>query len=229
MHSRQTRPVSANTRGVDLFDAETLADLKYRAKKQLRSRMRGLRAAHPESVLSQASQRIVATVLGLPEFESALGVGLYWPMAERREVDVRALAEAALAAHKRLYFPFLQPTGAGFRTGFAQVYSVTELEPRGQRFLEPPPTAPRAERGQIDLLIVPALAAAADGHRLGYGSGFYDATLPDFCPPACAVLVVFDFQLLGEMPVTVQDVASQFIVTERRLLAAKQQFGDESR
>ena len=219
MHSRQSRPASANTQSVDLFDPETLADLKYRAKKQLRSRMRGLRAAHPESVLAQASQRIVSSVLGLPQFGSALGVGLYWPMAERREVDVRPLAEAALAAGKRLYFPFLEPTGSGFRTGFAQVHSATELEPRGQRFFEPPRTAPRAERGQIELLIVPALAAAADGHRLGYGTGFYDATLPDFCPPACAAIVVFDFQLLAEMPVTVQDVASQLIVTERRVLA----------
>jgi 5-formyltetrahydrofolate cyclo-ligase len=206
---------------VDLFDAETLADLKYRAKKQLRSRMRGLRAAHPESVLAQASQRIVSSVLGLPEFVSARGVGLYWPMSERREVDVRPLMEAALTAHKRVYFPFLEPTGTGFRTGFAEVTSATELELRGQRFSEPPRSAPRAERGQIDVLIVPALAAAADGHRLGYGSGFYDATLPDFCPPACAVIVVFDFQLLGEMPVTAADVPSQVIVTERRVLVVQ--------
>lgn len=204
---------------MDLFDPETLADLKYRAKKQLRSRMRGLRAAYPESVLAQASHGIVSSVLSLPQFSSAGGVGLYWPMAERREVDVRPLTEAALAADKRLYFPFIEPVASGFRTGFGQVHSVSELEPQGQKFLEPPRHAPRATRGQIDLLIVPALAASGDGHRLGYGTGFYDATLPDFCPPACAVIVVFDFQLLGEMPVTNQDVASQFVVTERRVLA----------
>src|SRR6188768_1748432 len=43
-----TSPGSAKSRGVDLFDEGTLADLKYRAKKQLRLRMRGLRAAYPE-------------------------------------------------------------------------------------------------------------------------------------------------------------------------------------
>ena len=204
---------------MDLFDAETLADLKYRAKKQLRSRMRGLRAAHPEGVLAQASERIVASVLALPQFAAARSIGSYWPMSERREVDVRPLAEAALAAGKRLFFPFLEPVATGFRTGFSEVQSVSELELRGQRFHEAPPAAPRAARGDLDLLIVPALAAAADGHRLGYGTGFYDATLPDFCPPACAVVVVFDFQLLGEMPVTAQDVASQLVVTERRVLA----------
>ena len=203
---------------MDLFDAETLADLKYRAKKQLRTRMRGLRAAYPESVLAQASERIVASVLSLPQFSAARGVGLFWPMAERREVDVRPLAAAALASGKDVYFPFLEPTASGFRTGFARVRDVSELAERGQRFFEPPREAERAERGQIELLVVPALAVASDGHRLGYGSGFYDATLPDFCPPARALVVAFDFQLLGELPVTSADVASQCIVTDRRVL-----------
>ena len=203
---------------MDLFDAETLADLKFRAKKQLRMRMRGLRAAYPEAVLSLASGRIVERVLALPEFAATPSVGLFWPMADRREVDVRPIATAALAAGKKLYFPFLEPTASGFSTGFAQVNDVSELAERGQRFFEPPPEAPRAERGQIDLLIVPALAAASDGHRLGYGSGFYDATLPDFCPPGRALVVVFDFQLLGELPVTANDVASSWVVTDRRLL-----------
>lgn len=204
---------------MDLFDAETLSDLKFRAKKQLRMRMRGLRAAHPEGVLAQASARIVARVLAMPEFAAARSVGSFWPMAERREVDIRPIADAVLAAGKPLYFPFLQPTASGFNTGFAQVSAVSELAERGQRFFEPPLAAPRAERGQIDLLIVPALAVAADGHRLGYGSGFYDATLPDFCPPALAVVTVFDFQLLGELPATANDVASHWIATDRRLLA----------
>ncbi|HEX7451620.1 MAG TPA: 5-formyltetrahydrofolate cyclo-ligase [Polyangiaceae bacterium] len=203
---------------MELFDAETLADLKFRAKKQLRTRMRGLRAAHPEAVLAQASERIVQHVLALPRFQQAQSVGLFWPMAERREVDVRPLAESVLASHKRLYFPFLSPKDGGFSTGYRQVASVAELAERGQRFFEPPPETPAAARGEIDLLIVPALAASADGHRLGYGSGFYDATLPDFCPPASALVVVFHFQLLGELPVTDNDVASNVVVTDRRVL-----------
>jgi len=210
---------SAKKRAVELFDPATLADLKFRAKKQLRLRMRGLRAAHPEGLRAQAAERVVERVLALPPFQAARGVGLYWPMPERQELDVRALAAAALSAGKRIYYPYLQPKPGGFATGFREVKSVSELADRGQRFFEPPPDAPSAERGQIDLLIVPALAAAADGHRLGYGSGFYDATLSDFCPPARSLAVVYDFQLLGELPVTENDIACNWVVTDRRLLA----------
>lgn len=203
---------------MELFDPETLADLKFRAKKQLRLRQRGLRSAHAEAVLTEASSRICERVLALPEFMAASGVGLFWPMSERREVDVRPLLEAALGAGKRAYFPFLTPKAEGFQTGFRQLTNASELLDRGQRFVEPPLDAPLALRGEIDLLIVPALAAAADGHRLGYGMGFYDATLPDFCPPARAVVVLYDFGLLGELPATDNDVRCDFIVTERRTL-----------
>ncbi len=204
---------------MELFDPETLADLKFRAKKQLRQRQRGLRAAHAAAVLAEASTRICERVLALPEFTSASGVGLFWPMSERREVDVRPLLDAALAGGKRAYFPFLTPKGESFETGFRRVTNGSELADRGQRFVEPPLDAPRAARGEIDLLIVPALAAAADGHRLGYGMGFYDATLPDFCPPARAIVVLYDFGLLGELPATENDVRCDVIVTEKRTLA----------
>ena len=204
---------------MELFDAETLADLKFRAKKQLRTRLRGLRNAHPEAVLARASEQIVARVLALPEYVAAASIGLFWPLLERREVDVRPIGEATLAAGKRLYFPFMQPNAGGFRTGFARVQSTSELADRGQRFLEPDSAQPAA-RGEIELLIVPALAASADGHRLGYGAGFYDATLPDFCPPGRALVVVYHFQLLAELPVTDNDFAASSVVTERSVLQA---------
>ncbi|HEX3776632.1 MAG TPA: 5-formyltetrahydrofolate cyclo-ligase, partial [Polyangiaceae bacterium] len=187
------------------FDPKTLADLKFRAKKQLRTRMRGLRAAHPEAVLALASARVVERVRELAAFRAARSVGLFWPMLERHELDVRPLAEAALAAGKRIFYPYLLPKGDGFETGFRAIADVSELGERGQRFFEPPLALPPAERGEIEFLVVPALAASSDGHRLGYGRGFYDATLPDFCPPAKAAIVICDFQLLGELPVTEND------------------------
>jgi 5-formyltetrahydrofolate cyclo-ligase len=68
------------------------------------------------------------------------------------------------------------------------------------------------------LVVVPALAVAATGHRLGYGGGFYDAMLPDFCPPAIAVVVAFDFQLVAELPAEPHDVQCGVIVTDARTL-----------
>ena len=76
------------------------------------------------------------------------------------------------------------------------------------------------ELPKVDLIVVPALAVAPTGHRLGYGGGFYDVMLPDFCPPATAVVVAFDFQLVAELPAEPHDVACALVVTDARTLAA---------
>jgi 5-formyltetrahydrofolate cyclo-ligase len=166
----------------------------------------------------ERSLRIVAALSQLSLLQRARTVGLFWPRESHREVDLRSL-DARLRAHGvGIYYPFMDPTEYGFSTGFRRVDSVLELQPRGQAFVEPPPAAPTAARGDIDVLIVPALAVTPEAHRLGYGSGFYDATLPDLRPPAQAIIVAYSFQLLAELPTLAHDVACDLVVTDRELL-----------
>jgi 5-formyltetrahydrofolate cyclo-ligase len=104
------------------------------------------------------------------------------------------------------------------RTALRVTRSSADLAVRGGRFAEPPADAPEAARGDVELLVVPALAVAENGHRLGYGAGFYDAALPDFRPPALAVVVAYDFQLLAEVPTLAHDVPCDIVVTDARTL-----------
>jgi 5-formyltetrahydrofolate cyclo-ligase len=125
---------------------------------------------------------------------------------------------AARARGKKLYYPFLSAAGPTVRTGFRRVDQLTDLALGGSGFVEPHEGAPEARRGDIDLMVVPALAVDALGYRLGYGKGFYDATLPDFRPPARAVAVAFAFQLLSEIPREPHDVRCDTIVTDERVM-----------
>ena len=159
-------------------------------------------------------------MLALPEFSAAQGIALFASLLDGGEVDVRPLDDAARARGKRVYYPTVDRKGDRDHTALAEVRHASELAPRGRRFAEPAEGAPRAERGDVDLVVVPALAAAATGHRLGYGGGFYDAMLPDFCPPAVAVVVAFDFQLVAELPAEPHDVPCALVVTDTRTLAA---------
>lgn len=198
-------------------DPKLFAELAPRAKQQLRTRMKALRSAHPDAGLADRSARIVERVANLPDFGAARGVALFWPMLEQKEVDVRALDTLARAAQKRVYYPGFaeSPAGALF-SELRLTSSPDELAVRAHRFLEPPPSAPRAARGDVDLVVVPALAAALTGHRLGFGIGFYDSLLPDFRPPARAVVVVFDFQVLAEVPAMPHDIACDLVVSDAR-------------
>lgn len=200
------------------FQATQITELAEAAKVELRKRMRALRTAHPTDALAVRSAALVNRARSLELFQSARSVALFYPMSERKEVDLRELDAAARAAGKRVYYPFLERRGEAQVSGLRLTQSLADLEPRGSAFCEPRPEVPEATRGEIDLLFVPALAVAPSGHRLGYGAGFYDSLLPDMRPPGKAVVVAYDFQLLVELPILPHDVPCDLVLTDARSL-----------
>ncbi|QKJ18880.1 5-formyltetrahydrofolate cyclo-ligase [Microbacterium hominis] len=70
----------------------------------------------------------------------------------------------------------------------------------------------------VDLLIVPAAAVGRDGMRLGWGRGYYDKTLGsmEHCPPVYAV--VFDTEILDDVPRDLHDQPVTGVVTPTQTL-----------
>lgn len=200
-----------------LTPAERTAWVKG-AKVAMRAKLRALRTALPPIAAAARNARIIERLAAHPKLQQARAVALFWPIVERGEVDLRPLDAQLRRAGVRIYYPSMRRMADGvLETGFRLVTRVEELVVRGRSFAEPAYDAPLAERGDIDLVIVPALAAAPDGHRLGYGAGFYDATLPDVCPPAMSIVVVYDFQLLLELPTEAHDWQCNEVVTDTGL------------
>jgi 5-formyltetrahydrofolate cyclo-ligase len=206
---------------VDL-DPEFVKALLPKAKKQLRVRMKALRGALPAAARSSKSAHICRRVAEHPAFAKAQRVALFWPVSNQGEVDVRPLDTAARTAGKVVYYPFMDAAGDVLKTGFRPVRSPDDLSLGEHGFKEPPRDAPDARPGDLDLLILPALAVSENGHRLGYGSGFYDATAPEFSPPATLLAVAFDFQLLAEVPSDAHDIPAHIIITDQRTLSLRE-------
>ncbi|HUC07406.1 MAG TPA: 5-formyltetrahydrofolate cyclo-ligase, partial [Solirubrobacterales bacterium] len=71
---------------------------------------------------------------------------------------------------------------------------------------------------EIDLFVVPARAVDANGHRLGRGKGYYDATLAAASPKARRVCLVFDQQIVDLVPTEPHDARMDAICTDARWL-----------
>ena len=67
--------------------------------------------------------------------------------------------------------------------------------------------------GTADVVVVPAVAVARDGIRLGRGGGYYDRALRHARPGAVLVGVVFDDELLDELPSEAHDMRVTAVVT----------------
>jgi 5-formyltetrahydrofolate cyclo-ligase len=202
---------------VDPVDPGLELELRYRAKAALRKRARALRNSIPRDAVAERSARIAARIEGLPAIAPAREVALFWPIEGRNEVDLRPLDARLRAQGKRIAYPSIDPDTRVMT--FRLVDDPASLEERGLGFREPDPAAPEA--ASLDVVIVPALQIDPRGHRIGYGAGFYDRTIPRFCPPAVAVAVAFSFQLIPEVPITEGDVAVSLIVTDEKVLAAE--------
>lgn len=188
--------------------------LRVKVKAELRKRLRGLRKTTPAEACATRSRAIVEHLLRLDAIRTARSVALFWPIEARHEVDLRSLDETLRQRGVIVSYPAIDPE-TNVMT-FKIVSDVASLGEAGYGFAEPPVDAPDAR--PIDVVVVPAIGVAPDGHRIGYGAGYYDRALPTVSPPALKVVVAYDFQLLAEVPSTPEDVACDVVVTDVRTL-----------
>ncbi len=135
-------------------------------------------------------------------------VGLYRPLPS--ECGTGSLAAAIQSLGKEICYPAVHAGALQFRR-------ASGVFVRGALGVEEP-TGPAVELTAIDLLVVPAIAVDARGQRLGRGKGFYDRTLARFA--GVSVALVFDAQLILEVPAGELDRPVQWVCTEARLLKA---------
>lgn len=126
-----------------------------------------------------------------------------------RETDTRMILQDALAAGKTLCVPRCRRGGV---MEACRIGSLSDLRPGFFSIPEPDQNAPAVPREQIDLILVPCLAATPKGVRLGRGGGYYDRYLEGYhghtlllCPKAL---------LFEDLPSDVWDRPAEHVLTE---------------
>lgn len=134
-------------------------------------------------------------------------VALYYPMGSELSTLPLLKALATLPVSTAL------PRVSDDRLSFHLWSWGDPLEHDAFGFSCPLESAPRVSP---DLLIIPLLAFDEEGHRLGYGKGHYDKTLPLY-PDALKVGYAYEGQGVETLPRLPHDVALDFVVTNRQV------------
>lgn len=190
----------------------TSPDRAAATKTAVRARLLAGRRTRSEGERAEAATAVAAALAaGLDGIGEGATVAGYVPDAIE---PGHALLPAALSrVAGRLLLPVVPMTGAELDwaefTGELAVGRFGLLEPVGLRL-------PPAALADAVAVVVPALAVGRNGARLGRGRGYYDRALRHAAAGAVLVAVVFDDELLDDVPVEPHDRPMTAVVTPSR-------------
>ena len=191
------------------------------AKDELRKVLREHRRAHhrhPSSGHTAACEAL--TEHALEAVAGAASVATF--VSTGAEPCTRLLLERLHEAGVEVLLPVLGPHLARCWGRFRGAGDLAERAPR--RPPEPSgPTLPADAVGQVDALIIPALAVDGAGRRLGQGGGWYDRMLPLRSPQAHTFAILHPEELVpGPLPMEEHDEPVDAVITAEEwfLLAA---------
>jgi 5-formyltetrahydrofolate cyclo-ligase len=171
------------------------------------------RDALDEDFRAAASRMIVARALPVITAASPQVISLYWPI--RSEVDTATLATAMRRAEISVLLPVVEgDDGMRFRVW----REAAVLVPAGWGTRGPDASA---AEGTPQVVVLPVAGFDRNGHRIGYGKGFYDravAALHEAGGHPLLLGLAFSVQEVPLVPAEAHDRRLDFIVTERETL-----------
>ena len=167
-------------------------------KKALRSRIREQKRAMTEAEINEKSRRLGELFAASALYQAAETIYGYLPY--NQEVRTTPMLEQAILDGKRVAVP--KVIGDEMKFFYLDNFSCVELgycnipEPTGNEPEADDPTA---------LVLMPGLAFDPQGHRIGYGGGFYDRFLAKE-PNHPTLALCYEFQMVDHLETEEFDV-----------------------
>ena len=168
-------------------------------KKEMRAVIRAQKRAMTEGQIVSASARLGEQFRACELYKNAKTIYGYLPY--NQEVRTVPMLEQAIRDGKRVAVP--KCYGQDMRFIYISDFEQ-EVAPGYANIPEPIADEPVAD-DKTALVLMPGLAFDPQGHRIGYGGGFYDRFLAE--EPAHPTLALcYDFQIVESLPTEEFDI-----------------------
>jgi len=189
-------------------------------KQSLRQSIIAARQKMAAAERAEFSSTIALRIMQFAEYREANIVLGY--MSFGAEFATKAWMQQALQDGKQLLLPKVNSS-----TRQLELYRVNDLQHdvAPGTWDIPEPLADRCVKvealEQVDFILLPGVAFAHDGARLGYGGGFYDKLLARVDQSGghpALVAAAFSLQLIAEIPQEVTDRKVEWLLTESEVI-----------
>ena len=173
-------------------------------KKELRRQIRDQKRAMTVAEIEQRSEKLAQLFLASDLYRSAKTIYGYLPY--NQEVRTVPMLEQALRDGKKVAVPKCY----GDEMKFIYLEDLTQVEKGYAGIPEPIADGPEGDDPHA-LVLMPGLAFDPQGHRIGYGGGFYDKFLarePEQPPLARC----YEFQMLHHLETEEYDIPFDWVL-----------------
>lgn len=160
-------------------------------KQELRRTIRERKRAMTEEEIVERSNALAEKFYNTPAYQAASTIYGYLPY--NQEVRTVPMLQRALDDGKRVAVPKVY----GEEMRFIYLEDLTQVSKGYAGIPEPIADAPVAEDQQA-LVLMPGLAFDPQGHRIGYGGGFYDKFLAKE-PHHPTLALCYEFQMQAHL------------------------------
>ena len=167
-------------------------------KKELRAMIRQHKRAMTETEILEKSSALMELFCASEAYRSASAIYGYLPY--NQEVRTTPMLQKALDEGKRVAVPKI----FGDEMKFIWLEDLNLVAPGYSRIPEPIEDGPIAD-DPTALVLMPGMAFDAQGHRIGYGGGFYDRFLEQE-PMHPTLALCYDFQMLPHLDTEEHDI-----------------------
>jgi 5-formyltetrahydrofolate cyclo-ligase len=181
-------------------------------KSSIRRLMLARRRSLSQEEFHSASLSIQHIFLETEEYLHARGIVVYASI--HKEVDTEEIVRTALESGKKVAFPAVVHHGLVFR----EVTEISLMKRGAFGIMEPCQTGRSFELDEADIFVLPGIAFDLNGHRIGYGKGYYDKTLHRLEGQGRLVGLCYDFQLVDRIAGEPHDVKMDVIISEKRIV-----------
>tara|TARA_Y100000310_G_scaffold140319_1_gene139676 strand:- start:457 stop:1026 length:570 start_codon:yes stop_codon:yes gene_type:complete len=183
-------------------------------KQALKSEIFGKRKALSKGEVKEKSSEIKEKLFSLEEFKDAKNILFY--VSFNNEVDTQEIIKELLS-EKNIIVPYVEKDNPILQ--LSELKSFNELEPKTLGILEPKEKFIREfSPKKLDLVVVPGLVFDQNGHRIGYGYGYYDRFFHKLNKDVKKIGFAFDFQVVDKIPEEKHDVPMDVVITENKVL-----------
>ena len=173
-------------------------------KQELRKTIREQKRAMSLELIEEKSERLGELFAASEMYQQAKTIYGYMPY--NQEVRTVAMLERALRDGKRVAIPKCY----GDEMRFIFIDDLSKVEKGYANIPEPVADEPIAD-DETALVLMPGLAFDPQGHRIGYGGGFYDKFL---CaePGHPTLALCYEFQMLPHLETEEHDIPVDYVI-----------------